>query len=262
MSALSPVNTGLSPAFDGGLVASLLAAHEEAHRNFYLAGHRLTAVEGGRFCEAALRMLEQRTKGSWTPVGKQLDAEKVIRDLGNLVQGSYPDSVRLHLPRALRLVYDIRNARDAAHLADGIDPNIQDSTLVISVIDWVLAEFIRLAKGIPATDAHQIVDRLFQRRAPAIQEFAGFPKVLNPKLSAPDFVLLLLYQRSTVGATGDQLREWVLPKMRSNLHRTLSRLVDEKALVHRQGHEFFITAVGTLEVERRSLLQLPDPSDH
>jgi hypothetical protein len=44
--------------------------------------------------------------------------------------GSAPDSIRLHIPRTFRVIYDIRNKRDAAHLGDGIDPNLQDSTLV------------------------------------------------------------------------------------------------------------------------------------
>ena len=30
----------------------------------------------------------------------------------------------------LRVVYDIPNKRDAAHLTDGIDPNVQDVTIV------------------------------------------------------------------------------------------------------------------------------------
>ena len=71
-------------------------------------------------------------------------AEAIANYLQNLPSSAQPDSIRLHIPRALRMVYDIRNKRDAAHLANGIDPNLQDSTLVISVLDWVLAELIRL----------------------------------------------------------------------------------------------------------------------
>ena len=34
-----------------------------------------------------------------------------------------------------------------AHLSDEIDPNLQDSTFVSSCLDWILAEFVRLAGG-------------------------------------------------------------------------------------------------------------------
>src|SRR5215469_1746683 len=130
----------LSKRVDAKVVKELLDAHAEAKRNFYLGGLRLSAVEGGRFCEAAFRLLEQMAFGNFTRLGKPLDTDKLINKLGNLTAATQPDSVRLHIPRTLRLVYDIRNKRDAAHLADGIDPNLQDATLVVATIDWVLAE--------------------------------------------------------------------------------------------------------------------------
>ena len=48
---------------------------------------------------------------------------------------TFGDSVRLHIPRALGLVYGIRNKRDAAHLADGIDPSLQDANVVVFTIN-------------------------------------------------------------------------------------------------------------------------------
>lgn len=63
------------------LVKELLDAHEEARRNFYLGGLRLSAVEGGRFCEAAFRLLEHTTFGKYTPLGKQLDTEYLFTGL-------------------------------------------------------------------------------------------------------------------------------------------------------------------------------------
>src|SRR2546425_26603 len=134
----------LSAKLDAKLVHELLEAHSEAKRNYYLGGLRLSEVEGGRFCEAAFRLLELIGFKAFTPLGKQLDTERLMERLRGLPAANHQDAVRLHIPRALRLVYDIRNKRDAAHLADGIDPNLQDATLVVSVIDWVLAEFLRL----------------------------------------------------------------------------------------------------------------------
>jgi len=77
-------------------------------------------------------------------------------------------------------VYDIRNKRNAAHLADGIDPNFQDATLVVSVVDWILAELIRLNHSVPPDEAKKIVETIVARSAPIVQDFDGFLKVLNP----------------------------------------------------------------------------------
>src|SRR6266480_6253403 len=177
------------------LVTELLEAHAEAKRNFYLGGLRLSAVEGGRFCEAAFRILENAATKQHTPLGAQLATEKLIEKLANLPKTSAPESIRIHIPRALRVVYDIRNKRDAAHLADGIDPNLQDAILVTSVLDWVLAEFIRLYHNVSADVAEQLVGQIVTRVVPVVQDFDGFLKILKPNLAVSDYCLVLLYQR-------------------------------------------------------------------
>jgi hypothetical protein len=133
-------------------------------------------------------------------------------ELSNLDSAKFNDAIRLHIPRSLRLVYEIRNKRDTAHLGDGIDPNIQDATLVIGVVDWVLAEFIRLYHNVSADDASKIVDGIVTRVAPVVQDFAGFLKVLNPKLQASEHCMVLLYQRGEVGAHYNEMEQWVRPK--------------------------------------------------
>jgi hypothetical protein len=245
---------GLIASLDVGLVDELLTAHREAKRNFHLGGLRLSAVEGGRFCEAAFRLLQQRTKGSFDPVGSHLDTDALIKFLGNIPAAQQPDSVRLHIPRALRVVYDIRNKRDNAHLADGIDPNLQDASLVVAVLDWVLAEFIRLYHSVPPNMAQNMVAAVVTRSAPAIEDFDGFLKVLRTDLTASDFVLLLLYQRGPQGANLEDLQLWVQPKMRSNLRRTLSSLQHDKAYVHGGSGTFRITRSGQNYVETRRLM--------
>ena len=161
---MQTVASGLKQTLPAKLVDELLAAYEEAKQNFYLGG--LSAVEGGRFCEAAFRLLEHITTGKSTPLNKQLDTD--ILALSNLPTAASLDSIRIHIPRALRVVYDIRNKRDAAHLADGIDPNLQDATLVVSVLDWVTAEFVRIYHGVTADEAQSIIETLVTRQMPSV----------------------------------------------------------------------------------------------
>jgi len=248
------IRAQLGQVLDAGLVQELLQSHEEARRNFYLGGLRLSAVEGGRFCEAAYRILEQLGFGKFTPVGTQLDTDGIARRLSNIPAGSNSESVRLHIPRGLRVVYDIRNKRDAAHLADGIDPNMQDATLVVAVIDWVLAEFLRLMHNVPANEAQATIERIVARRAPVIQDFNGHLKVLKD-LPASDYCLVLLYHRGNNGATFVKLKEWARPKMRKNLRRNLGALVNKKDLVHQKGSTYYITHLGEQDVETRKLAE-------
>ena len=244
----------LAASLNASLVDELLAAYQEAKRNHYLGGHRLSAVEGGRFCEAAYRILQDVTTGSFTPPGRPLNADKVTRQLAARPVGSAPDSIRLHIPRALRVIYDVRNNRDAAHLADGIDSNVQDSTLVVAILDWILAEFVRIYHGAKPAEALELITGLVRRRAPVIEDFDGFLKVLNPKLRAGDHCLVLLYQRGGLGATYEELKEWARPTMRGHLRRTLDRLEHSLALVHCENGKYQITIAGQREVETRRLL--------
>lgn len=243
--------------FEGNLPSTLirevLTAYQDARKNFYLGGLRLSGVEGGRFCEAVFRILEFITTGDFTPLGRPLETDKIIARLANLPAGAFPDSVRLNIPRALRVVYDIRNGRDVAHLGDDIDPNIQDATLVVSVLDWVLAELVRLYHKVTASEALLMVNEIVQRKVPAIQEFSGFLKCLNPELTASERVLVLLYHKGERGASLPDLNAWVGPSVRPNLKRTLYRLEHEKCLIYCDQGIYKILISGEKEVEVKEM---------
>jgi hypothetical protein len=242
----------LGEGIPGDLIDALLEAFTEAKRRFYLDDLRPNAVEGGRFSEAAFRILQWATDGGrFTPIGKTLP--RVDKLLVTVENGQGNDSLRVHIPRTLRVIYDIRNKRDAAHLADGIDPNFQDATLVVHCMDWIMAEFVRIYNNVPPGEAHEIIVDLVAKDVPIIQEFDGFPRVLK-KLKASDHVMVLLYWRGSAGATKAELTTWVRPTMRSHLTRTISRL-DENDLVHIAGILIRLTRKGEQHVEQAKLVE-------
>lgn len=253
---ISEIKKDLSSHFEPKVIDELLEAYTEAKYNYMHGGFRLNAVEAGRFCEAVLRSLEYITTGKSIPLNNHINTEKVIRELSNLSSSDFSNSIRLHIPRSVRVIYDIRNKRDTAHLADGIDPNIQDSTLVISVIDWILAELVRLYHNVTAKEAQNIIQSLVTRNIPIIEEFDGFLKVLNPKLKASQYCLVLLYQLDKAGASYEEILAWIKPEMRSNLKRTLKSLEVGKLHIHFDGKKYFITRIGKLEVEKRKYYEL------
>lgn len=234
------------------LVHELLGAFAEAKRRFYRDDLRPSEIEGARFSEAVFRILEWATTTTYTPLGK--DLPKVPTLLGRLEQATAaPDSVRFHIPRTLRLIYDVRNKRDVAHLADGIDPNQQDATMVVRNMEWVLAELVRLYHSVSAREAHAIIVELVSKDVPLIQEFDGFPRVLK-QLKASDHFLVLLYWRGSAGATDDELTAWARAQMRANMKRTL-RAMDDKDLIHLKGDRYVLTHLGEDDVEKRKLLE-------
>jgi hypothetical protein len=253
---ISPViRSSLIGRFPEKLVDQLIESYVEQKKNFYLGRMRPNEVEGGRFAEAAFRMLQHAAGVAVTPIGTQLDTDGIIRTLGGPSTVA-PDSIRLHIPRTLRVIYDIRNKRDAAHLADGIDPNLQDSSFVSAAIDWVLAEFVRLAHGVPPDKAFAIVKAITTRRIPAVEEFGDFLKTQRPSLGPSDRILLLLYHCADGGATSADLAGWLKPEQRANLKRTLTQLEYEKDCIVFVDGKYLITRRGIFAVESRGLIEI------
>lgn len=233
------------------LVDELLGAYTEAKRRFHLRDLRPQEVEGGRFSEAAFRLLQQATGRTVTPLGKQLPSvDTLVRQLEN--DTSQADAIRFHIPRTLRLIYDVRNKRDAAHLGDGIDPNLQDATLVISNMDWIVAELVRLHHNVSADEAHAIIDDLVTKEVPAVEEIDGQPVILSD-LRPRDQALLMLYRAGTAGAALDELAGWLRTR-KDHLRDRLAKLDDEKlVLLHPRTGRYFITSNGHKDVEARGL---------
>lgn len=254
--SLDRINVVLKTRFPANLVDELTDCYKEQKRNYFLGNHRPNEIEGGRFSEAAFRLLEHFVGMPITQLGTQINTDGLIRSLQQLPSSSFNESVRLHIPRTLRVIYDIRNKRDVAHLADGIDPNLQDSSFIFSALDWVLAEFIRLSAGTAPDEAFALVKSITVHAIPAVEDFGGFLKTLRPSLGPSDQVLLLLYQKNTEGATLEQLKSWLKPSQRNNAKRNLTKLEHDKDFVTFQNGKYFITRLGILEVQNKKLVEM------
>jgi hypothetical protein len=255
---LNDVQSGfIGAGFPPDVVHELLDCYSEAARRFYLGDLRPHAVEGGRFSEATFRMLQVATGAKLTPLGKTLPKVDVL-----LVQlensGHTSDSIRLHIPRTLKLIYDIRNKRDVAHLGDGIDPNLQDATLVLRAMDWVVAELVREYHGVDANRAQQIIENLVTRTVPAIEEIDGHPAILTD-LSPRDQCVLILYRAGKAGATLDEIAGWLRVERKDHLRARLVKLDANKLIFfHPKTERFHITAAGIRYAEANELLKPVD----
>jgi hypothetical protein len=201
-------------------------------------------------------VLEHELFGRYTKLGRSLPGLDDKR-LGAFRQApSRHDSLRVHLPKALYLVYGIRNQRDAAHLDDSIDPNLQDATLVVGVLDWIMAELVRVFHTVSPDEAHAIITDLVTREVPVIEEIDGQP-ICSKDLAVSDAVLVFLYRAGRDhGLDLPELQRQMRHGDRSNLTKAVKRL-DEKGLVllHPTSKRTHITSKGMTDVETRRLLQ-------
>jgi hypothetical protein len=252
-----PIRSGFVAAgCPNELVDALLDAYKEAKRRFHLGDHRPQAVEGGRFSEAAFRILEWIKDGRFTPLGdRTFNTGRIANQLEAATE--LDDSARLHVPRALRVIYDVRNNRDTGHLGSGdINPNLMDARLVLGVMDWVLAEFVRRFNGLPANEAQFLIDGLVLREVPVLEEIAGLP-IPNKKLKTGEFLLLLLYRGGTdAGLEIGELMRLARANHRGNLLKAIQVLVRErKAFFDERTDRVHITSTGLHFVETTGMLR-------
>lgn len=251
---LGKVKKQLEHSFSKELVDALFASYQILRERYYFGDFRPTALEGGRFAEAVLRILQEKTTGSYTPLDQSIGNfvnERIKIEKSDKTK--FHESLRIQIPRTIQIIYDIRNKRDIGHLSGDINANYTDATLSLTACNWVLAELFRLSGVVTDIDeAQEVVNSLIKFRIPVIQNFDGFLKILSPNLGGKEKVLLLLYYCGDNGAQKQDLRRWLKKMTDNHLNTVLSRLEHDKAYVHRDDSgRCFITDSGRRYVESK-----------
>lgn len=254
---LNNIRQQLSNSIDRFLVDRLLECYTELKQNYYLGKHKSGELDAGHFAEIVIRVLQCITNPdhNFVPLGVRLN--NVHREIAHFAQlpAAFHDSIRLHIPRAVHTIYGIRSRRGVAHVGGDINPNLSDSTYVVATCDWIIAELVRLYYTSSLEKAQKLVNGIVERKAPLIQDFSGYLKVLNPKLSAPNKILALLYYRGKEGASTKELRHWVKTKSLSHIPTAIANLEHKKGYIHCDNSQCYITRTGILFVERNIPLQ-------
>ncbi len=254
--AVAPLNAtraeilaSISAATTLDLAESLLNEYEEVTRRYYHADYRPSELSGGRFGEAAFRVCEHACFGTFTPVHKMLPkTDDLVKKLEQTPASAADAAYRIHIPRALRLIYDLRSKRDVAHLGTGVSPNFADASLILQAASWVVAEIVRLSHKCDINVAQAIVDDLVQRRVPLIWVDGDIVRVLKPTLKYPERAILILYHFRPEWVADDDLMRWIEEPRLGNFNRMLDSL-HAKAFIHRGTRKSKILPPGLKHVE-------------
>lgn len=191
-----------------GLRKALFDSLNEIVRNFRERRWEPSELNGGKLCEVAYTILKGHIDGRYPAApakpNNMVDACRALEH----ANVSFTRSARIQIPRVLMALYEIRNNRGVGHAGGDVDPNHMDAVAVLYMAKWVVAEIVRLFHGVSTAEASLIVDALVERTLPLIWEIEGKQRVLNPKLTAKEKTLVLLYHLSTSVAERD-LVSWI-----------------------------------------------------
>lgn len=186
---------------------TLLKAHFVARHATAAINHYQSTVEefqkgewensiakGGKFTEAVLKALWAHV-GETVPTGKSFKVGAIIDGLKRKPT-TFDDTVRLTIPRACRLVYDVASNRGGRHDSGDVDPNQMDATLVVANCSWILAEMLRYSQkgSLDMNVVAEMVASLTQRKYPFVEQIDGRLYFFLKGLSARDVALLTLWR--------------------------------------------------------------------
>jgi hypothetical protein len=236
------------------LVQCLLDHYNELKQKFFLGQYEPSQLNCAKFAEVIMRILEYITRGDYTPFGKSISLDGLTKELEQLPKDKFPDSIRIHIPRILRAIYDIRSKRGVAHIGE-INPNRMDATFVVSACDWIMAEFIRLYHTDDINEAQIIIDSIVERKVPIIEEFGDDLKVLDPNLTVADKILLILYKKHPKYVSTSDLKNWIKTKSATHI-TTVLRQLDGDAKIYSKRKENVITKKGIEYVEKKLSMEI------
>lgn len=137
----SEIEEALSRYIPEEILTKLLDEYQYIKQQFFLRKFQPTELNAARFSECILRLIEFLDTNNYTVFGEQINAQKIINRVSNNTK--LPQGIRFFIPQFTKILLDIRNKRDVAHVGGEVNPNYSDSLLVSNCADWILVELIR-----------------------------------------------------------------------------------------------------------------------
>lgn len=205
-----------------GLRKPLLKEFKGIMNNFMERRWASSELSAGRFCEIVYSVLDGHAKGSFPSApSKPINYVDACRRLES--NSNVPRSFQILIPRLLPALYEIRNNRNVGHVGGDVNPDFMDSSAVVSIASWILAEMVRVFHDISTEEAQQIVDNLTERRILLVWKSGDIRRVLNPNMSLRDQILILI--GSVAGkAKVDDVFSWTGSKNSQYFRKTIRQL--------------------------------------
>lgn len=178
-------------ALPSGLRDPLIAEHDSLIQAYLERRWTPAGVSGGKFCEIVYTILDG--SGAGTYASKPKKPKDMVAACKALEQRmDLPRSFRILIPRVLPPLYEVRNNRGSGHAGGEVDPNHMDTVVVLAMVNWVMAELVRVLHSTTTDEAQSVVDSLASRRIPLVWQGTERRRVLDTSLDLVAQTLVLI----------------------------------------------------------------------
>lgn len=245
---ISEIEVLLLRSYPSDIVKAVVDSFADMQIHFAHRKWKPSELEAGFFVEAVRRTVELELFGQTSPIGVALRPFSNGELQKYESAGSGDVTFRIHIPRVLWSVYNLRNKRGVGHLSP-VSPNLMDATYVVSACSWVLAELVRYHSSTAAEHCQSLVDSLVEKQYSLVFEDGSIKRVLDSAMRAKDQVLVLLYVHSEP-VLDETLRTWVEYRGASQFRtRVLMPLHQERLIEYRDKHAR-LTPKGVVSAEK------------
>lgn len=230
----------------------ILKSYIDLRAGFSNSQYDAAGLRAGVFAEAVARFLQQELTGSHTPFGTSLpNFADLCRSFERLDKAKGPESLRVIVPRALLLIYTLRNKRGIGHIGGDVEANEIDAATCMRTADWCVCELVRIYHKLPIEDAQALLDAISVRQIPSIWAVGGKKRILNTSLSYPDQVLQLLHSAEESAVPSEDLADWIEhPRLHDFRNRVLAPLHVKRMIEwDRETDTVSISPIGVKRVE-------------
>lgn len=247
--------TALAPPLPNEIVVRLLDEYQDIKQNFVFGKFRPGELNGGRFAECIIRLIQHLDNPPYTPFGTPLaNTDGIIRRAET--NASLHESIRFFIPRLARILLDVRNRRDVAHVGGDVNPNYSDSVFISHCADWILTEVIRIYYNCSIDSARRITQSLNETRIPIIASVDGFVRVQNTSIDVKGKTLAILYYKNPVKVKDNDLIKWTRYSNSSRFKRDILTTLDTDALIHYENELCSLLPKGVIYVEKNIPLDI------
>ena len=218
--------------------------------------HDSIGHQAGKLAEVLIRIVRYILTGTNTPLSRRLgNFKNECEQLEQTPRTAGPEGIRLIMPRALLLLYTMRNKRDFGHAGGEVDANEIDALTAMQVADWCMCELIRVCHNLPLEDAQLLCNSIAERKLPILWNILGRKRILDTSLSYRDQTLLLLYSEIEMGIPTEDLYDWTEHSHRGNYRNNILARLHKSRLIEwdKDSEMAIISPTGIDEVEQSIL---------